>query len=66
MSWGNKQLVKEYMGKSLILSIALACHKVAKSGLRMNPHFTISSGRPERKYLLSDQRLEWTAEGPLF
>ena len=41
-----------------------------KSGLepltRYGTHQETISGRPEQKYLPSDQRLEWPAEGPLF
>ena len=41
-----------------------------KSGLgplaRYGTHQETLSGRPEQKYLLSDSRLEWPAEGPLF
>ena len=33
---------------------------------RHGTHQETISGRPEQKYLPSDQRLEWPGEGPLF
>ena len=44
--------------------------QLLRSGLghvaRYGTHQETMSGRPEEKYLPSDQKLEWPEEGPLF
>ena len=52
-----------------VATIQVSHGQLLKSGLghlaRYGTHQETMSGRPEEKYLPSDQRLEWPAEGPL-
>ena len=57
-------------GTKIRLLFKLSNGQLLKSGLgplaRYGTHQETISGRPEQKYLLSEQRLECPAEGPLF